>query len=34
MINVANLIWICPLCMMIGAALILLVINDGGYPDD
>lgn len=34
MINAAHLIWICPICIFIGMAIAILVINEGGYPDD
>lgn len=34
MLDVVNLIWICPCCIVIGMALAVLVINEGGYHDD
>ena len=34
MISAAHLIWICPLCVFVGMFLMILLINEGGYPDD
>lgn len=34
MMDAANLIWICPVCIFIGMMIAILIINEGGYPDD
>lgn len=34
MISAAHLIWICPICIIAGILLCVLIINEGGYPDD